>query len=643
MKRLILHLLLLLSIFITKEVHSQTAFFDAQRISSLFHEQLKFYQELLKIDELNSFTYFLLPKDLDNLDNLIQFIKDPLATTDSLIKYHKNIDLSILQKINDFQKTLPPKKLGILIDTLINKHKSQIYLSKSNLTEFERKKISDMEKISDARADSSKHSLYKLIHIYPIIKGSIAYCDSISLFNKIVKFPYLPFSSQDSVKIFAKYSNTVDSIYEKQVDVFYETTYSSSLEKYESEKELLNNLNHEKAHYDSLKMVIPKDTLSSFQFRKLSESYEVFPGYTNELADIESEIRSGINLKSLSESEIIDALGTFIYEQFLENITYDVFNNFIQDMEQLKYIFPKTFHVAYSIRSQNYFVTSIGKELRNSMEDDLRNILKNFFSLEIDGGGYKYKNDFAKTLANKYPKLFNLIVFAIDIFDNLKSGIHPYEIISYLAYKYNSDEKRYDNLYKSFSTLNIVLQNLREVTNYNRVWIKPNSLLSIQSEKSKKYFICLLLLAINKYSEGETYTSSISSQIKNLQSNFNKYYNEYENTIFEILFSSYKLESTIIKLKNPSLTSVPILLQYEYFNNFYDFIVNNLELINKFNNNEQISSNDSAVFRIVSDVYKSISTGEYSTILISTLNLLSFIEQKVNFPNICRHTEKQLY
>ena len=333
------------------------------------------------------------------------------------------------------------------------------------------------------------------------------------------------------------------------------------------------------------------------------------------------------------------------------NSTYRTVNIFIDKntksvklKDELKIFFPKTIDVLERLKeskTDNYF-TNLNITLKNSFTDDLKNMLDNVTNESNIRNSKIFKNFFYDSEGKK-NQTYNYLILAVEIFNNIKNGFHPVELIPILNDNLKGTD--YFEEYSMYINLIDVLQkNLRDINNSGKeIWINITNLADLNtltypgsSSSSAEFFMAIIYQSTkNEYIKDQFAPSSV------------KAFNDSEFVKFKTGLSSFiillrSVEKNIDELTKGSGKSFNDYSQY--LNNFMTLLDTTNGLIGNFFFDPAVSSkikNQIDTFKVYSgysmEIYESITNGSYSKILPVALKIFDnefrLAENNIKFKN----------
>lgn len=359
------------------------------------------------------------------------------------------------------------------------------------------------------------------------------------------------------------------------------------------------------------------------EIRELKE--EVFGIYnpnSQDLTEINAEIKSSQSLSGFSEAALIDASATFIAEQIKANIVNDVFSTLIDKDLEKKFviIFPKTLRLLKDFQSTNMLIGDMTVSLRKVISEDLKNILHNLRNTSMK----KLKEDILSntsevtTIEKELKTKFDFIV---DIMQHVVSGAHPIDLFPIIVNNIKNDSilNSLTNMKDYFVFFDVMQESLRDAneTSSGNIWLTIKKIDDLKVEKEQ--FLKNISLKIKKAGLsdfGKTFDSLYVEKFDTYK------YQRFQKDIYKFLSTLAKFENLIKKITKSKTSSVT---DYEnYMENIYDVLFNFhsfYEIYSKRKFDINIEPTLKTVRRGI-DVYKSISSGNYSTILSSSLLLV---------------------
>jgi hypothetical protein len=245
-------------------------------------------------------------------------------------------------------------------------------------------------------------------------------------------------------------------------------------------------------NYDgSLNLNNDKKTVSSAYDSNpfLSTSIPSWNPYPNdESGSLGSEASSKIlsSLGGLNVTNLADGLAKFLVERTKKELSIAFFENFKTELEEereLQAIFPKTHSLLLTLGEDIYNFSSYINMLRETFQEDLKNIIPNLRTL--------LKSDELNAYFNINPTIKVILNNALLISEELQNGEHPGDVITSLK-----DENLNDNTIRNFSPsiqlLDLFSQSLKSKQD-DRYWVSSDSLkLLINDETTLKIYLGLL-------------------------------------------------------------------------------------------------------------------------------------------------------
>lgn len=198
------------------------------------------------------------------------------------------------------------------------------------------------------------------------------------------------------------------------------------------------------------------------------------------------------------QSQLIDAVGSFIAERFKEDLTVTYLDNFkkrIEQIPELQSLLPNTLEL-FTVNDP-FRYASLGKAWRIAFEKDLKDMPVNFRNLILNApkGSQYYKL--------RETAVFRYVDLGVEIGFQLAEGRHPIDILQDLENHYNpgldGNRDHYSDavLYRGLAFLNLIQTNLRDTVSntsqqYNPVWISPGQLKMLETPEEKKLFAACL-------------------------------------------------------------------------------------------------------------------------------------------------------
>lgn len=207
-------------------------------------------------------------------------------------------------------------------------------------------------------------------------------------------------------------------------------------------------------------------------------------------------VGDAVGLSSTSTiSRLIDATALFLAERFQEEATILYLHKFkekLLSIPGLSDLLPKT---TRTLKANKFEYHALVDTYREAFEEDLKNLMGNFKV-------YLEKQN----LPGNTPSNRGLI-FSLDLADQLVSGIHPVDILSYLEAEYkDKDSKAYEAYWKIVRGINLLEFNTRQLDksdenpaikalglqNKQPTWISFQDLKQMDTPKELTYFLALL-------------------------------------------------------------------------------------------------------------------------------------------------------
>lgn len=214
-----------------------------------------------------------------------------------------------------------------------------------------------------------------------------------------------------------------------------------------------------------------------------------------------------LNLSSMSGSQVDTALyglTLFFADAFRREYlqTYlQTFDRTIGSVGELEVLFPTSYAKLRSFDPARY--KDLGNELKLVFDDDLSHALPNLIhhiesakdpSLFPGGKNFLFLNQITSEKIRKLDE-FMYIKLTADVGQKLIEGVHPGNIISYVANGYPGDELP-ANLKTGVAALNIIQDALRDTTSAGstgqRVWLTSEKLGKLNTNLRKAYFTAIL-------------------------------------------------------------------------------------------------------------------------------------------------------
>jgi hypothetical protein len=460
---------------------------------------------------------------------------------------------------------------------------------------------------------------------------------------------------------YASLSNTTDTNIKKeeelkkQIDKFEKDSSETS----KKISELLQDI------YELSVLLKDKNNLTEFNdFKSVLDkiNYTLSPlGKDNEELVKETSKESHF---SISQAAIIDAIGNAIVEQVREDVVNFLFNEVLDKKfvlintgkpvncddtsqganctslsRELKVLFPKTIELIQSLKEQgaNEIYTNISSSLRNTFNEDLKNMLDNLTNDSNMNNSMVFRKFLSQT------ELYSYFKFGVMLCRQLKNGFHPAEmfpLISDWVSKQNksnadSNNNTWFDLDKYFSLINLLQKNLRDVTdNSKNIWINITQLDELKKNEVNDSNV--------KYTSSAEFFLALLYQSDKNKFEFirKKFYDESNNKFKNKEFDNFKddLKSFVIMLRTIEQNTNTLINKPDKNINDYETYLDNLDntLSNTYSLLGKYFLDSSEVIKIQKlldtihiyrsytfDIYKSITNRTYSKILPVVLKMFA--------------------
>jgi len=367
---------------------------------------------------------------------------------------------------------------------------------------------------------------------------------------------------------------------------------------------------------------------------------EYFPGFGG-AASMPDLTKSGISMSglikgvgSMDVTNIADGLAQFMVERAKEELNVAFFEKFKEKMEDpmysdLKLIFPETFNALKQIDTKIYHLNNFIQALRETMNHDLRDLLKNSQNLIYQ---------------EKYQKYFelnpgiNLVVKSGLLTANaLQNGKHPYELIDILASKHFGNDTLSQNFTASMRVLNLFSKSILDSSNADSaVWIEPFSMFHnvINNERVLRFYLGLI------YQQLANENSDIKWQLRNskvisfktvldtIAANYSTKIIPIKNYLSQVTGRAATIDECIKRRKNGDTTSYSGMRIY----NASIDLIESVTMLPKFGDdalnslsNELSLSRYISIARLGGKIVFNVESKEYASAIISLTTLLDTI------------------
>ncbi len=219
----------------------------------------------------------------------------------------------------------------------------------------------------------------------------------------------------------------------------------------------------------------------------ISISTTVMSFSLSEDVNLKEQLPSAIgNIGGLNVTNIADGLAKFLVERTKEELSITFFEKFREELEnqdELKTIFPKTHSLLLAMGDDIYNFSSYINMLRETFQEDLKNIIPNLRTL--------LKSDQLNAYFKINPTIKVILNNALLIAEELQNGKHPGDVITTLKDE-NLNNQTVRNFGPSIQLLDLFSQSLKS-RQEDRYWISSDSLkLLVANETTLKIYLGLL-------------------------------------------------------------------------------------------------------------------------------------------------------
>lgn len=336
----------------------------------------------------------------------------------------------------------------------------------------------------------------------------------------------------------------------------------------------------------------------------------------SEMPAVDKPVMVSSSSNELSESKAIDAVGSFIAEQFEQDIVASLLDEFerIAKGKKIDYLFPRTVSLLSTLGSEGSPLTDITSAIRRSMYDDLHTIYDSLANHKCDSTSLFFVNDTLRTV----------LKIVADINEKINAGYDPVQLFDYLYREYYnygnlvlpgiSQTGQIKKLVNLFQFIYVIQSAFRDTTKNGNFWVPPSQIAKLDqdlSQQSGKILAALLYIELKK--NNDVWASLGSKWIKKTSDK------NFIAKCYGSLMQLDKLQKAVKRLSSDKSSSTANLIN-NYYISYLDLIKNMAELYS-YVTDEKVDTNFIGIFRNISYGYKSILAGDYSTILASTISI----------------------
>lgn len=219
---------------------------------------------------------------------------------------------------------------------------------------------------------------------------------------------------------------------------------------------------------------------------------------TGSTLSLPGTIASAVAPGAAFQSQLIDALGTFIATRFKEEVTATYLNRFkewVGKIPEIQTLLPHTWQLFDTEDPFEY--VSLGQKWRTAFHEDLKEIPINLRDLIWKSKpGERWNNLKQKTA-------FHFIDLGVTLGDKMARGLHPSEILQHLEDRFSPvlnkgrNNALDESIFRSVHLLNLLQKNFLDTTKatngqFDFVWIHFDDLAQLDMPKEREYFSALL-------------------------------------------------------------------------------------------------------------------------------------------------------
>lgn len=368
-------------------------------------------------------------------------------------------------------------------------------------------------------------------------------------------------------------------------------------------------------HFDSMSVVDVKSF--SMKLKDYKDAGILGFGYGGLLGVI-----SGLtNFSGDQKNVLIDGFVKYANEEGQKGfvISYVEFvEKTIGSIGELQLLFPKTYKMIHDHDPLKF--GDLGNEWKQTFNDDLSHLIDNLIAYMQNSNDISYRKlppmalmtSENMDLLKLKPEFSYLCIFA-DIGNKLINRMHFVNLINALDLKYYPAKKISavnDDFGNLIHGINIIQSNLRDTgstigSEVSTIWINFEKFKKLQNPDILKLFVRLV------YLQHPTYWSTIN-KFPDTESEIDKFYNETLIPIFEILIKIQQV------MNNKEVKS-------EEYSDYMQLVLDFVKVINNFPDREFLDNKTFEIAQTSLDIYKSIHSKDYLSIIDRSVLLLRYI------------------
>ncbi|MEO9803825.1 MAG: hypothetical protein ABJF04_11280 [Reichenbachiella sp.] len=280
----------------------------------------------------------------------------------------------------------------------------------------------------------------------------------------------------------------------------------------------------------------------------------------------------------LNFTNLADGLAKFLVERTKEELNIAFFEKFRKELgeqDELRAIFPKTYSLLLAIGEDVYNFSSYINMLRETFQEDLKNIIPNLRTL--------LKSEGLRDYFKINPTIKVILNNALLIAEELQNGKHPGDVITSLKDE-NLNDKTIRNFTPSLQLLDLFSQSLKS-EQQDRYWVSSDSLKLLIENKAALRIYLGLLYQQSAEINFESKDGKTEEGFRKILTNINTAYAANEEpikTYLKTLIANAEQVDrnlkAIIELNTSDDTSSGYSEHYEFYNASIDLIEHSLKI-----------------------------------------------------------------
>lgn len=379
------------------------------------------------------------------------------------------------------------------------------------------------------------------------------------------------------------------------------------------------------ASHDQVVLSLLKKDTASVSFKSLLEPLKITPSKApvivpislgQDMSKVTSSATASGSGGGISESQAIDAIGTFISGQFEQDLVQSIFQGIqiATHGKRIDYLFPRTFKLICSADTSGMPLNDITVAIRRSIFDDLHTVLDSL-------AGHKCDTNCAIDIGDTLRAILKI---AVDFSNKINAGYTPAAIFQYMYLKYYKYEflalpgltDVHDlKVLSRFISFVYTIESAFQDTSASRggpVWRSPFTFASLtDNPRVKKLFAALLYVQIMKDSESKVVLRRAWLRTGFVDTLVGRCYN--------VLTELQGLQIAAVRFSIDKKSSTANMVD-RYFDSYLD-VLEDMTGIYSFATGDAVDTTFIAISRDVFYGYTSIIAGDYSTLLASTVDI----------------------